>query len=353
MRPVLSGLVLAARAATYAVAATFVFLLWLGFDRHGSMQRPTVTAGAPLPALIDGTADRPFVQRVLVPGIVRAVASAVPRPTQRRIERRILQDGWPVASRLLEELAWDERALFLHLVGGAVVYGCLVALPFVVRDLHETVSATGSLLASASGLVTLLSVPLSFAQGAHFFYDGASLVLWPLALRLMLRRSWPYYVTYLAAVLNKETAILLAVVFALHWRSARAKWLAATAFQVFVWIAVRGAIAWVYRGNAGPLFMRTFGGNVSQMASRWSWPHFVLFVAMLCAGIAAWTAHPLLRAAFAVVGPFVIAYVLVGSYGEIRFFYEIWGLAVVVLVAGIGALRLDGHAVLNADSGRV
>jgi hypothetical protein len=122
----------------YAALAIAVFVRWLGLGLDGATEQPGVTSWttAPLPRMVEGTANRPYVGRARVPLVVRAVAGPTRGKTIRRWERRILRLGHPHVSRLMEDLAWDEDKLGLYLIGSALALASFFTLPFVVRNLY-------------------------------------------------------------------------------------------------------------------------------------------------------------------------------------------------------------------------
>ncbi len=341
-----------AAAAVYPLVASAVFVLWLGMDLRLRMIQPGVTAwpGSALPEMVDGTAGRPYVQRILLPSIVRAVVAVVPIRTQRRLGRQLVQAGHPLASRTLDALEWDQRRVFEYIVAAAIAYGCLVAFPFAVRELHAVAHGARGIDSHLAGLASILGLPLTFQQGGHPFYDPATLVLWATSLRLIASpHRWPYYIAFTLATLNKETAIVLVLVFALYWAGGLERIALHIGGQVGVWLMIRGAIWWAYHMNPGPMFMANAESNLILMVSRVPWPHYALLGLMLLTASSLGREPRLIRASFCAVGPFVVAYLLVGRFGEVRFFYEVW--PVVAILATDTVLRIVARRLKEVQCG--
>ena len=334
--------------AAHVALSIGVFVSWLGLDLHLRAAQQGVTAWreARLPDLVAGTAGRPYVLRALVPVLVRVTSAVVPARTQRRVSRHVARAAGRLSQQMLTALAWDEDDLFQYLVAAGLAYGSLLASSFAIRSLYAHLHPGHLRMSEAVGLVALAALPLTFRQGAHFFYDFPTLLLWAVALLLLLRPPGVlYYVVFALAVLNKETSALITVVFALAWwdRLPRAAVARHVLFQIVIWMAIRGAVLYIFRDNPGETFERNMALNLSLMASRTSVPHLILFGSLLAAAIALPREHRLLRATFAILGPLVAAYFVVGKYGEIRFFYEAYPASIILVCDGFlvaaGCLR--------------
>src|SRR6266850_1857305 len=330
------GMMAAAAAAYFALAAA-VFVAWLGLDFHLRARQPGVTAlrTARLPDLVAGTAGRPYVMRALLPTMVRLASAAVPTHVQRKLDHRLVQAGGHLERRVLGVLAWDPDELFDYLVAAGLAFASLLGFAFALRGLYTRLHPDRPAVSRLVPLVGLAALPLSFLQGAHFFYDFPTLLLWTSALLLLLRPpEVAYYAVFALAVFNKETSGLLVLVFVLYWwgQVPRAIVVRHAVAQGLVWVAIRGAVLYEFRNNAGPPFEVNLASNLSLMASRTSVPHDLMLVTVLvAAAIALRHEHRLIRAAFATLAPLIAAYFVVGRYGEIRFFYEAYP-AIVVLV---------------------
>src|SRR5262249_13234648 len=154
----------------------------LGLDVHLRVAHPGITQRASLPDLIAGTAEKPFVLRALIPDLVAAVDAAVPRRWQNGVERALLRRGGVTFRHRLAALAWNDDALFEYVVASVVTYGALVGFAVTLRALYRRLFPERRWAAALVPLFALGAMPLFLQQGAHFYYDFATLLLFTAAL---------------------------------------------------------------------------------------------------------------------------------------------------------------------------
>lgn len=198
-------------------------LLWImiGVISHGYLmglawEEPRLA----LSTLIDGTAHRPFVYRVLVPTLIGWAQRAVPLPAPILAAGLIVASfyGFVLAFRSLASTRWSDPDALDVASFGAVV--CLT--PFLLTSRHV--------------------------------YDLPALFLFTLGLRLQVARNWRwYFVIFALACLNKETAILLTVIDvvsdAANWRRI-GFWRRAGA-QALIFGLIRLCVMWRFASNPG------------------------------------------------------------------------------------------------------
>jgi len=169
--------------------------------------------------LMTGTANRPFVYRVLIPNLIRVLSGLLPLPTD--------------------------------LITLILMWLCLVYFAFTFRIFARRFIAQ-PVLADAASLLALVGLYPSFYFGK--IYDFAILFLFTLALVWMHAERWkPYLILFPIACLTKETTALLGLVFALHFfrTMERRKFIALLAYQAIVFLIIRLIITWVFRDNPG------------------------------------------------------------------------------------------------------
>ena len=150
-------------------------------------------------------APPPFAYRVLVPLVVNTAAERLPTPvkedlaarTQRLRPRYGLREGNDV------EYALAYYLIFLALFG----------TQFVWRANFAALGFGGRLFRDFAPPLAMILLPMTFMRGG-FIYDATELFLTGLALCFFLRRRWiGFYMTFVVAVLNKESNILLPIWF--------------------------------------------------------------------------------------------------------------------------------------------
>jgi len=352
-RPVPWG---AALVATYALAALPVYAAWLGLDLHLRVVKAGITQRVPLPDLIAGTGERPFVLRALVPALVRGVDAAVPVAWRARFDRAALRAGGTTLRHRMAGLAWERDSFFDYVVASVATYAFLVGFAIALRALYLRLYPSRWWAAGVLPLFALATMPLFFQQGAHFYYDFATLLLFTVALLAIAERRWRlFYVAFLFAAINKETAILLTAVFLLEqWRERpRLVLLAHAAAQLTLWAVVRGLIAEEYRGNPGTLFEYNPWTNVALMRNGVSLPHVAFFAALLLAAVVDLRRESkLVRSAFLTILPLTAAYFVVGKVGEIRALFEVLPVGVIVVFNSAVVVFSDAATVLRRPASR-
>jgi len=198
---------------------------------------------------ITGTAPRPYAYRVLLPLVANLLA-----PVLGSLASEWMAHGW-------ESLIGAQ--LFLTQLDGAMYPGQVaIMLTLMYASLVGFTLGVWLLLrefgyAAAVRYVhppMLMVGSLSFFWGFGNFYDFPLLFLFALGLYAMVRRRWVSYVlVFSVATLNKETSILLLLVFAAYYfrRLARSSFIRLSLWQLGLFAIIQGVVRWAFRGNGG------------------------------------------------------------------------------------------------------
>jgi len=153
-------------AAAYLGLALVLTSIWFN-----SGSRFNSYARAEFVDLIEGTGYRPFVHRLLVPAVVRGARALVGEGTRER-----LIDAHPVFLELGTRYEFEDPSYGFELVLCFAVWylamaGFLFGMRAVARALYERPGSTADLVP----LVAAFSLPMFFAEGAHYLYDPTDL----------------------------------------------------------------------------------------------------------------------------------------------------------------------------------
>lgn len=296
-----------------AAALTIVVMTWTvsigeGIDAYYRSR---------LPDMVHGTAWRPYVTRALVPIVARAGGAVLP-------------------AGFTTPLGDADHTLVILIMGLS-----LVGFAFALRDLSAALFAARPLAGSLAALGALAFIPLFLYPFSRQIYDFTTLWLFTLALACLARARWSAFgVVFALACINKETTILLTVVFAAHYAFDRRTMAAPTfwrllGFQLIVFAVIRGGIGYVCRTNeGGAVEMHLFDHNqhVLEYPMEMSKRLWILIAAIL-AGMWGWRGKPaLLRHALAVLAPILLVVGLtVGQLDEIRAYYEVYPVVVLMV----------------------
>ncbi len=276
---------------------------------------------ATFPAMMEGTADRPYVYRVLMPLISKSMARIIPE--------------WFVG---LSQKAPDTlKTMINSLSQGVYIRDAILAVSLMYLSLVGFIFAEGTLLKELEYsddaqraipmLLAILILPLTMYHG--YIYDLPQLFLFTLGLIFLLRRQWPLYLPLLIlATLNKETSIFLVVIFALYFfRSLdRKTYIILLAAQTIIYLVVHGWFMYLYRNNPGDILVWTLNLHITQYTK---YPITFLVTLFFFGGILfmvfkGWRSKPFfLRISFIVFFMMLVLFFVGGREMEFRVFIDI------------------------------
>lgn len=218
--------------------------------------------------LLDHTAHRPFVYRVLSPAVVNAAASLVPEAAKSAWKPWLLRETPLLRYRAPYESWNPDKALKWHVAYG-YLFLCLMAALFAARSLARAVTPVSALFSDYAPAVALLLLPLTFLRGGYL-YDFSELMFLFLCTLCASRGRWLlYYVLFILAVLNKESNVLVAAIFVAFAASRLPprQWLGHVACQLAIGAALIAALHVVFRDAGGGSTQAWFPLNVLFLLS--------------------------------------------------------------------------------------
>jgi hypothetical protein len=318
-------------------------------------------AGAQFDEMINGTASRPYVTRALVPNIVHWIVSALPEgarvnlneyvtkavnkipPDVREAINRTKNPGTNRQSNF-QTLWWD--ILGMYLIACVLLFAFLLGFHFAVRYLFQSFFSGPRWFSDAVGLGAIAVLPAFFVY-YNYIYDLPTLFFITLLLALMARRKWiPYLAVFPLACWNKETTILVTMVFALvYWgrwtEISRKNYGLLLLGQTLLYAAVRIPLTLVYRSNPGSVLEYHFvDHNLSRIFLQlYSFTDlFVVLGALLVLGYC-WKEKPrFLKIALTMAIPMLLIATFFGFLDEYRAFYELFPVIACLAAHTIGTI---------------
>ena len=304
-----------------AVAGRWLFLLLV--CAYFALSYASLPLFLKLPLYTQGLERTPYQYRVLPMYLFRILSHIQP----------LMRVGNHVGP-----LDYDPYRLLLALIA---FFGLLVA----VRATSATIRLlTGdSIFAFWSSLLVIwmMQFNVAYAWDNPFTtpYDVTSVMFFCLALLLLLKRQWwAYYVVFVLAVINREAACFITVMFlAWEWKRAeglhqtvaqRLRWIAPhVLLQAGIWLAIKFVLARRFAHNPGAgLFVTHFVYNVKELFKPQQWPLLLSvcgFTLPLLWVHRRWIQMKELSAAMALVFPLSFAgLMIVGVLVEIRIFAD-------------------------------
>jgi hypothetical protein len=195
-------------AMVYVIVASYVL------DRFMSLYAflgDSPRAG--LNAMVDGTAARPFVYRVMVPAIVRVGSSVLEKTAPEPLIGRLAGDDAVKRYTRLDDKGraelWTTRKLIRFHVAYLVVFASLVLALLAGRYLLTVAHIGSTWFRDFAPAIALLFLPPTMSQGAYM-YDAPELAFLLGLTALAIAGRWTsYYLILPFAILNKESNILL------------------------------------------------------------------------------------------------------------------------------------------------
>jgi hypothetical protein len=207
---------------------------------------------AKLSRALEGTAERPYAYRELVPLLARGLAPIVPA----RLAASFSGAPYPIRKTFaaLSEGGYQREAAAVLLL----IFFSLLVFAYAQRYFLRTLG----LMAPQEQLILPLLAQILILPFTIFFgyiYDIPQVLLITLCLAFLLRRRWIAYVLALAlASLNKETSVLVILVFMIfYWtRLPRRMFISLLVAQTAIYAVIRAILVYIYRDNPGaPMFI--------------------------------------------------------------------------------------------------
>jgi hypothetical protein len=290
--------------------------------------------------MIYGTARKPYVYRVLIPFGIRTVAALIPAGAKNSINERMLQNR--TFNRLIPQWRWERHLLTEYLIGCIIMYLGLVGFFFAFRYLFKTVYEASDKLLDLTSLVALLGLPAMFKY-ASYIYDFSTLFLFTLSLALMARKKWrSFLVIYTLACFNKETTILLTLLFVIYSYCIPGSRLGKFAFikilseQMGIYLIVRLVLYYFFHNNHG-VFLTGDIPNIHNlsMAPYSIEAFFYLFIALMV--LYKWEEKPLLlKYGLWILPTLVIPCLFFGYLDELRDYYEAYPIVLLLMAHTMG-----------------
>jgi hypothetical protein len=293
--------------------------------------------------MVEGTAYRPYVERALLPLVVRGLSSAVPAGGRDALARVVRSRSF--LKRGFSRLRWEPEQAHRYFLATALLFLSYLGFAHYAAKLTiVTCGLTDGLRPRALvGVPALLGLPPLFFY-TSFLYDPVQLFLFAAALYFLARR----HVAKLAGLfplccLNKETALLLIPIVALTLRDGKGdRHRGVLAWLVICWVVVKASLAFAFRANPGATVeFHLLDHNLLWLTRPWTLADLVGWAIVACLLLFRWKDKPrLLTTSFlCILPPLVFFAALFGYIDEWRGYYEAYPVAVGLLTDTLRRLR--------------
>lgn len=274
--------------------------------------------------MIQGTARRPFVYRILISSIIRGLVKITPESLRITIEGMFSSE---TGEMLIDFLRLNQSHLYEYLLilAGQTIFFFLfaVVLEQLILHFYNLKSPTPELLAVCG----LFAVPLFGGFDGSMIYDPVTLVLFSTALLMIAKSSLlGFYVVFILATLNKETSILLIGLFWIGYfkHMKRTALFCYTALLLATWVILKIVITFAFRNNHGGFVeFHIIGNNLHPVVLAYMLSYAAIFVPLL---YYKWSEKPILlrHGMVVIMVPLFVICLFVGMLDEMRLFLEIY-----------------------------
>lgn len=317
--------------------------------------------GTRLSDMVQGTAERPYVYRVLVPWMIGAADRLMPEFVQEAAGDALMSlKTSPVITPFITD-KYNLRMVFeqpelMHLrvamllVVTLLLAGYIVALYKLGRALFPGEWAM-ALFMPVLGLL----LPPALAYPTMYTYDFAVLFLSTCCYYCLAAGKWRwYYVWFILACINKETSVFLLLFYSLWYfpRMETKRFITHWACQFILFVAIRGAIYHAYADNPGE-FLKSdyFNWQLITLLTGYDYADVIVYCAAALLLTCGWQQKPLFaRYGLSIFALMLGAFIIFGRPEEYRVFYDILPLLIVLathtLVSYTGLARaalFQGH----------
>jgi hypothetical protein len=345
----------------FTTAATIiltVFLIFIRIPGINNYQR------ALFGDMIYGNSYKPFVYRSLLPTAVRIITGAIPRSTRESINRYgeyLLNKPYPLGiNEGIDETnlsTWEQRFLTEYLVASILMIASLFGFYSSLKYLLVGVFSAPEWFMDGISLVAVACLP-AFFRHSNYIYDFSTLFLFTFGLGLMVRLKWRFFiVVFLIASFNKETTILLSMIFVVYlfrrWDIIeRTLFNRLLLIQVIGSLIIRAAIVWTFRENRGTsIEFHLFDSNLEFLLRPFSITTIVTGLSLAILVYFKWSEKPVfLKRGLIILVPLMISTLLFGLLDELRASYEVYPILASLVAHSVGKI-LDVDIISLPEAG--
>jgi hypothetical protein len=303
--------------------------------------------------LIEGTANRPFVYRALIPAITRTIVAII--PLELRSEFIAVATSSVKFQKESKRLGWEIEYLPEYCIALALVYSALLAFPFVLRSLFVSLYETEKYITNMVPIAVLLGLPPFFHAGTHYLYDFPAIMFFTLGLLFLVKRRWLlFYFVYGLGCINKETMVFTSVAFVLLYaKLLPVRWTSIHLFlQVLIFAIVKGFLTYFYGTNAGGIVELHLYGNIHQLLLPYTLEQF--FFTLVVAALVFYDFDrkpPMLQKTAWLLLPFSVLMLFFGCIAEFRVLYDIYPIYALLLIHTVFFSCLKAPYMLRVSQG--
>jgi len=286
--------------------------------------------------MVYGTAWKPFVYRTLLPTSVRLICDAIPSSTQSMLTNKVETSS--ALSQVMEKLKWESEFITEYLVAMILMYLALLGFVWAFRKLYDEIYSSALWFKNLISLILLLAIPSMFQPNySNYIYDFPSLFLFTLGLLFLKQKNWKYFlILFFISCLNKETTILLTLIFAIHFYKdvtmSRKFYLRFIMVQLLLFFLVKIFLYFIFVDNPGGFVEFHLIDRSYLLFNGYSLITFVVLLIIFLSIFSRWSEKPkFLKDALWIAIPLIMLTLFLGFFDELRDYYEVFPIVILLL----------------------
>jgi hypothetical protein len=293
--------------------------------------------------MVYGTAWKPFVYRTLLPTTVRLVSGVIPEEVHNSLAEKVQSSHFSVL--VLEKLKWESEFITEYLIAMVLMYYSLLGFVYVFRKLFDEIYSSPLWFKNIISFILLLAIPAMFQPNySNYVYDFPALFLFTFGLLLLWQRKWNnFLVLFLISCFNKETTILLTLIFAIHFYKrdeiSRRFYYKFITFQLIIFAAVKILLFILFKSNPGGFVEFHLIDRNYLLFNGYSLTTFVVLLIIFIMIFSRWNEKPkFLKDSLWIAVPLLILTLFFGFFDELRDYYEVF--PVIFLLISLNLARI-------------
>lgn len=323
--------------------------------------------------MVYGKAFKPYVYRTLIPSTIRIATFSIPSNLKAFLDKSVERSGILNTNKQIDSpcqschesilknksyngklrgvkmnlpkiFLWEKEYLTEYAIALVLMYFSLLAFLWAIKYLFTGLYDVGGVPADMTPLISLMGLPFFFKYYSYL-YDFTNLFLFTLALGLMVREKWRLYsITFILACLNKETAILLTIIFAMNFYKhiiMLPPFKGLLIAQLGIFTIIKIGLYIIFKSNPGDFMLFSFFEHNLQIFKLHSFTTIFIMAIISCIATAIFLKRfeltSFLRRGLLIMIPHFFFIILFGFVEEWRVYYEIYPIIVLSIFHILGS----------------
>ena len=290
--------------------------------------------------MVNGTAYRPFMYRVLVPYIANKINASI-SPETRQIIAQTTEDNSTLRS-IFSDRKWNIGYASEYYIVLILMYISLWGFAFSLRYFFKGIFKAHERLKDAVCLLAILGLPCLYWY--TYIYDFTTLFLFTLGLATMTRQKWEtYLLIFIFACVNKETTILLTCIYAIHFfrhpKLNLSTYLFILAIQIVIYTSIKIVIDSLFLHSPGSTVEFWLERNIQLLLNPYSISNYLQWFVLGFLVIYKWSEKPLfLKQGLLILIPLLGTTFFWGWINELRDYYEAYPIVILLIAYSIARI---------------